>query len=96
MQGVLEPGAATDLHLKAHISGGVDSTAEVLASGALRLSRFMCAQKASLSCNAAKQQVPSCPVRAAKTGFLMCTANGLRAGVAQEQFKRGNPVRPPS
>ncbi len=32
-QGVLEPGAATDLHLTAHVTGGADSTAEVLASG---------------------------------------------------------------
>ena len=35
-QGVLEPGAATDLRLTAHVTGGHNSTAEVLASGALR------------------------------------------------------------
>ena len=33
LQGVLEPGAATDLRLTARVTGGPGSAAEVLASG---------------------------------------------------------------
>lgn len=36
LQGVLEPGAATDLRLTARVTGGPGSAADVLASGGLR------------------------------------------------------------